>query len=338
MLASRPVAAIASRFFGGGVPIFMLHRMADDDNTQIGGTCPGHLRRCLQYLRERDYRFTSLEELVLLLSRGETPPPGSVVFTMDDGYIDQACVAAPIFEEFNCPVTFFVITGMLDQDLWPWDTRVAWIAEKATVGLLRTTLNGRDYHLPLDTAAQRRNAKRVLHDALRAAPSDTVEAAVDQLARDAGVDLPGQPPAAYQPMTWEMARQLERRGVQFAPHSVTHHVLSRLDSASLQYEINESWKALDRELLRPVKVFCYPTGRESDYDQRAIDALRNHGFMGAVTTTPDVVIPANANRDRLYRLPRFSLPDSMEDFIQCCTWIENAKNRLQRKTPLSPGH
>jgi len=126
-------------------------------------------------------------------------------------------------------------------------------------------------------------------------------------------------------MTWDIARQLERKGIQFGPHSVSHNVLSRLDNKSLQQEIDESWRVLNKELLNPLKIFCYPTGREIDYDRREIDQLRNNKFLGAVTTTPDLVDPLDTGEEQLFRLPRFPVPDSMDDFIQYCTWIECAK-------------
>jgi peptidoglycan/xylan/chitin deacetylase (PgdA/CDA1 family) len=328
ILASRPIAAVANRFFGGGVPVFMLHRMDHDEHPHAGGTRPEHLRRCLQYLVDQDYRFISLEQLVTTLREGRPLQPKTVVFTMDDGFVDQARIAAPIFEEFHCPLTFFVITGMLDRALWPWDTKVAWITLTATAQRLATSVAGRPFILPLGSANDRRHAKRVLHDTIRQAPSDAIEKIVRQIASDAGVVIPATPPSAYQPMTWDMARQLERRGIQFAPHSVSHNLLSRLDNEKLQQEIADSWTTLDRELLNPLKVFCYPTGRKGDYDSRAISMLRDDGYLAAVTTTPDFVMPVKNHDELLYSLPRFSLPDSMEDFIQCCTWIEYAKNNL----------
>ena len=328
ILASRPIAAVANRFFGGGVPVFMLHRMAADKHTHAGRTRPGHLRRCLQYLVDQDYRFSSLEQLVMTLREGRPLPRKTVAFTMDDGFVDQARIAAPIFEEFHCPLTFFVITGMLDQSLWPWDTQVAWITETATAQSLVTSVAGKPFTLPLGAINDRRYAKRILHDAIREAPSDAIEKIVRKIASDAGVVIPDTPPAAYQPMTWDMARQLESRGIQFAPHSVSHNLLSRLDDANIQKEISESWATIDRELLNPLKVFCYPTGRTGDYDARAINMLRDCGYLAAVSTTPDFVMPVKGDNDQLYSLPRFSLPDSMEDFIQCCTWIEYAKNNL----------
>ena len=325
ILASRPVAAIANRFIGCGIPIFMLHRMDCDEHSIAGGTRPDHLRDCLQYLADHDYSLISLEQLLTALRNNEPLPPKAAAFTMDDGFADQAKCAAPIFEEFNCPLTFFVITGMLDQVLWPWDAQVAWITEASERTSLETTVAGNAFTLPLGDAYSRRLAKRALHDAIREVPADQVEGIMNGIAHDADVVIPEQPPAAYKPMSWDMARQLERKGIQFAPHSVSHNVLARLDSESMQQEIDDSWKTLDQELLNPLRVFCYPTGRESDYGQRETDALRHNGFLGAVTTTPGFVNQMAPSDEQLFTIPRFSLPDAMHDFIQCCTWIEYAK-------------
>jgi len=330
ILASRPVTAIAHRFFGCGVPIFMLHRADSAKHSNAGGTRPEHLRRCLQYLVEHNYNCISLQQLVTTLRDGQSLPHKSVVFTIDDGFTDQAEVAAPIFEEFNYPLTFFVITGMLNQVLWPWDAQVAWIAETSAIESLQTQVADKSFTLPLDSEINRRLAKRALHDAVREQPAEQVNGIIDQIARDAGVIVPDTPPANYQPINWEMARQLERKGIQFAPHSVTHNVLSRLDSDSLQHEISESWSTLERELHNPLKVFCYPTGRERDYGNREITALQQNGFLAAVTTTPGFVEQTCTSETSLFNLPRFPLPESMDDFIQCCTWIEYVKSH-QRK-------
>jgi peptidoglycan/xylan/chitin deacetylase (PgdA/CDA1 family) len=251
---------------------------------------------------------------------------------MDDGFADQASIAAPLFEEFACPLTLFVITGMLDQKLWPWDAQVAWITETSEKSSLHTEVAGKSFNLPLADAYSRRLAKRILHTALREVPAHRLDAMLQRIARDAAVDIPDKPPVAYRPMTWDTARQLERKGIQFGPHSVTHNILSRLDSESMQLEISESWKTLNKELKNPSNIFCYPTGRPVDYDRREINALRENGFSGAVTTTPGFIGAADTGEEQLYRLPRFALPDSMVDFIQYCTWIEYAKCSHQRNS------
>ncbi len=327
MLASRPVTALATRLFGYGTPVFMLHRMALHGAYSSGKLSPGHLRSCLQYLIDNRYSFVSLEQLILALQNEQSLPPKSVVFTMDDGYTDQAQIAAPIFREFDCPLTFFVITGMLDQALWPWDAKIAWMIETTNKTSLKTMISGEYLNLSLKDERSRRLARRLIQGIIRETGPADIPMILSQLSLDTDVALPDHPPDAYSPITWDTARQLEGMGIQFAPHSVTHNTLSRLSETSLDHEIKHSWQTLKKELVNPLKVFCYPTGRAIDFGEREIAVLVRNGFLGAVTAMPGFYQPEYNPGKQLFRLPRFGLPDSMEDFIQYCTWIEYVKHR-----------
>ncbi len=330
LLASRPIAAFATRLLGHGIPVFMLHRMQTDAHPNRGGITPEHLRRTLQYLVDNGYVFISLEQLVKALINGQPLPRRSAVFTLDDGYIDQAEVAAPIFLEYACPVTFFVITGMLDQAAWPWDAQVSWIVESTEHAHLETVIDGKPATLDFGTADSRRSAKHRVHDLIRAARASDVPAIIGQFARDADVVVPEQAPQRFRPMNWDMARRLESRGIRFAPHSVTHATMSRLSPESLDREIRDSWQTLENELASPLKVFCYPTGRASDFGQREIAALEQHGFLGAVSAMPAFVEAEDGAASRRFSLPRLALPDTMDDFIQCCSWIGYARLNHRR--------
>jgi peptidoglycan/xylan/chitin deacetylase (PgdA/CDA1 family) len=332
LLASRPVTAIATRWLGHGVPVFMLHRMQTEAFPNRGGIGVDHLRRTLRYLVDNGYEFLSLEHLLNALASHTPLPPRAAVFTLDDGYLDQAEVAAPVFIEFNCPVTFFVITGMLDGALWPWDAKVSWIVQTTERTALEAEINGQPVVLDFGTAASRRKAKHRLQDLLREVPAADVPAIIEQFARDAGVVVPAQPPEKFRPMSWNMARQLEARGIQFAPHSVTHATLSRLSAESLESEIRDSWQALERELEHPVRIFCYPTGRASDFGPREFAALERHGFLGAVSATPAFVDATDGAGQQRFSLPRLSLPERMADFIQCCSWIGYSRLNHGRRT------
>lgn len=301
--------------------------MAPEGTCRSGKINPSHLRRCLNYLVENHYSFISVEQLILTLRNGQPLPPKPVVFTMDDGYTDQAKVAAPIFLEFGCPLTFFVITGMLDQILWPWDAKIAWIMETTKRTSLKTRVSDKQLDFALENEGSRRLARRLIQDIIRETDPEDIPMILTQLSLDADVTLPDRPPDAYSPITWDTARQLEGTGIQFAPHSVTHSTLSRLSETSLDEEIKGSWQTLKNELANPLKVFCYPTGRAIDFGRREIEALARNGFLGAVATTPGFIQPEVNPDKQLFRLHRFALPESMDDFIQYCTWIEYVKHR-----------
>ena len=66
--------------------------------------------RTLQFLR---YSILSLGEYVHLLTTHQLPPRRTVVFTIDDGYVDTMDVALPILRRLQVPATLFVVSGRL---------------------------------------------------------------------------------------------------------------------------------------------------------------------------------------------------------------------------------
>src|SRR5690242_15771182 len=101
--------------------VFMLHRF--DGAANGNGHSILALRQTLEWLRRHRFPLISLADLVESLERGDTPSR-AVVFTIDDGYVEQATVAGPVFAEFDCPVTTFLTTGFIDGLLWLWWDRV----------------------------------------------------------------------------------------------------------------------------------------------------------------------------------------------------------------------
>lgn len=291
------------------------------------GTTPEHLRRCLQYLKDKGYTFISLQEIMQSLNNQTPLPEKAVCFTMDDGFIDQGQIAAPIFIEFNCPITFFVITGLLDKTLWPWDAQVSWIINNTIKN--KVTINFEDelLHMALDNADNRREAREEIRNVIKEMNAELIPELINKLAEAADIQIPESTPCDYESLDWEMARELENKGVQFAPHSMTHRILSKLSKKSTEEEITGSWKTLNRELSNPLKVFCYPTGRPLDFGPREIQILKKEGFLGAVASVHGYVETQSNNSEQVFRLPRFELPDNMTDFIQYCSWIEHAKTK-----------
>jgi len=324
VVASRPVSALATPVFGRGILIFMIHRITVKGQS-FTGTTPDHLRCCLDYLKKEGYTFVSLEELILSLKNQTALPEKPIVFTMDDGYTDQALAAAPVFLEFNCPLTFFVITGLLDQALWPWDAKVSWIIDNTKQSLLKIHFEDELLEVELGSTRNRHLARQKVRDIIKEMDAERIPDILSRLAQDAGVSLPEAAPASYQPLDWEMARELEASGIRFAPHSQTHRILSKLHRSSAKKEILDSWETLKKELANPLKVFCYPTGRTLDFGPREIGILKEAGFLGAVATLPGFAEHGKHSAEQVFRLPRFELPDNMTDFIQYCSWIARTR-------------
>jgi len=331
ILTCKTITKLGNWVYGNGVPIFMLHRM-QDKSLSINGTPAEHLRKCLHHLTSNGYSFMSLEELLRSLHKRRPVPKKSVVFTMDDGFADQLEIAAPIFLEFNCPVTIFLITGMLDNILWPWDDMLAHIIHSSQSKKIDISLEGEYFMLPLLSSNDKSEALNTLRNTIKSLSAENTYKHINAIAENIGVIIPDTPPEKYRSITWAQARNYEKKGILFAPHTVTHRILSKLDDISANDELIKSWQRINEELTAPSPVFCYPTGRYCDYGPRETEILIKHGFVGAVSTIPAQVETISKPPKYYFGLPRLDFPTDFVDFVHDSSWLGHVRNKANPLT------
>jgi peptidoglycan/xylan/chitin deacetylase (PgdA/CDA1 family) len=281
--------------------IFMLHSAQDAQGRPEYGFDPAILRHTLQRLRRDKARILSLMELVEAIESG-SPLNGAVVFTMDDGYREQGTIAGQVFTEFDCPSTLFLTTGFIDGDLWPWWDKIEYIFD-----------NARQKDMP---------DKREFVLRCKDLSEEKLQSMVTDLAACAEVEIPAKPPARYTPLTWQEIRGLERKGMTFAPHSVTHPILSRDSAERSAAEIRDSWQRVKENVALPIPVFAYPVGRAQDFGDREIAVIKDSGLRAAVSAEHAYV---TSSRDSLFRLPRLVLPEDEESLAALLGGIEHLR-------------
>jgi len=310
--------------------VFMLHRFLDPEHGVVGHD-PRFLRQGLAYLRKKRYKFLSLEELLKRLVEGRSVHR-VVTFTIDDGYLEHATVAAPVFAEFDCPVTTFVTTGFLDGRLWFWWDQIEYIFTQTKRHEISLSVGDIELKHQWD-AISRPRVQAIVTNACKQLPESEKTAFIRRLADATEVELPTQPPPRYLPMSWDHARACEKSGMTFGPHTVTHPILSRTSDAQSLREISESWERLRSEVRRPVPVFCYPNGRLQDFTEREVATLRSLHFLGAVAGTPGYVRPDSTclSQELLFKVPRFGYPASLPHVVQYVSGAERLKQLLRRE-------
>jgi len=212
-----------------------------------------------------------------------------VALTFDDGLRSNVEVAYPILRNLGLSATFFVCPGLIERGAWLWNHEArerlrtlapAALAELADyVGAPHELEPFVEWMKTLELAARER-----VEQAIRAAtpqfkPTD---------AQHCEFDLAG----------WRDLRALDPRTVTIGSHTMTHPILTSLSSAETEQELRDSRVALEKELERPVTLFCYPNG---NVGEAALTYARRY-YRSAVTVDPGTV---HTEADP-HLLPRFA--------------------------------
>jgi peptidoglycan/xylan/chitin deacetylase (PgdA/CDA1 family) len=331
-LAGAHILAPALRVFGRGLlSILTLHRFTDRQH-DIVGQDPTGLRDHLAYLRRHRYRLLSLTEVLKLLEEGDSRLKApAVAFTVDDGYADFARLGAPIFAEYDCPVTLFVPTGFLDGAFWLWWDRVTYLFRTSERRSLALGSESRPYGW--STAGERDHAQQDVIQRLEAMDGPSREAAIASLSEQLDVELPTHPPPAFEPISWDEVRRMAKLGVTFGPHTVSHAILPLAADEACTWEIHESYRRLRDQTDAYVPVFCYPAGKAG---RRELEAVQQAGLKAAVTTVPGYAAPQGVpdwGQLRRFGLPRFPYPDDRTHLVNIVAGLARIRREIRRPRP-----
>jgi len=94
-------------------------------------------------------------------------------------------------------------------------------------------------------------------------------------------ELPKSGRRAY--LTWSEAKTLPERGIAIGAHTVSHRSLARIPAERMRAEIVESKRMIEGALGNSVRSFAFPYGTGADVNADVIRAVRDAGFLDAVT-------------------------------------------------------
>lgn len=317
---------LAGNYYKTNVPILMLHRFNQREHG-IHGHDPKLLKFTLEYLRKRDFNFVSVEDVANSVSKKISLPARSIAFSLDDGYFDQVEESADIFLKYDCPATYFVVSGFVNNELWLWDAKVYYLVESLNEHQIKT-LKMEFSGLMLESLNSTEIANRIVFH-LSKSPFSEIERVISSLASVLKFEIPAEAPKKYSATSWDALQSIISAGLNVAPHTYSHPILSNESKEDVIEQIVHSRSDLQEKLSDCSNVFCYPVGRAQDFGQREMDIVKELNFDGAVSAQPGVI--NIKDKSNLFSLPRFAFPDNKEDIIQYSTYIEAFKDRIRKR-------
>lgn len=236
--------------------------------------------------------LVSLGDVIAARTEGRPLPRRAIAITFDDGYRDNADVAAPMLDAMGVRATFFLVPGFLDGTVEAWWETAAWAVNDGT----RPTATVRGRTMPSGDAMHP-EVQGFMNDVkalTRAEREQAVEDLVEAFAPR------GPRPTLF--MDWEAARTLARTQ-NVGCHTEAHAILARETPEAQRDDLDGCRRRLRSELGVAAEALAYPNGQPGDMDAHTTAAVTAAGLTGAVTTIDGWV---TADTDPLM-MPRYVL-------------------------------
>ncbi len=304
----RIAALFVSPIYSGAGVILMFHRVLPaESRPRVRGhaaleVTPEDLEQTIQYFARRNYIVYSPDDLYHFLMGARKPDKRFVLFTFDDGYVDNLTYAYPIFKKHNIPFAINVSAS------FPERTAVIWwyLLEDLILACGRLTFDyeGRTYDLDCRTSEGKAEAFAATRKLFKFANVQQRAALTDSVLLAHGADLLRKVDEVA--LTWDQLRGLASDPlVTLSAHTVNHYTLNSLGDDEVRYEILESRRILEAHLHKQIEHFAYPFGNRREAQEREFRIAAQCGFKTAMTTRTGGIFPEH--KSHLTALPRYDL-------------------------------
>jgi poly-beta-1,6-N-acetyl-D-glucosamine N-deacetylase len=206
-------------------------------------------KKTVTWFQKNGFVFISSAQLIDILNRRSTCPPGAVWVSLDDGWQGNLSNVVPLAEQYNVPITIFICTDAVEEGTFWW--------RKATLA---------SHLLP----AGFRNI-----ESIKKLPEDGRKRVIGMIDR-AGTSFP------REAMTIEEIKTIASiPQVTIGSHTASHPILPNCPDGQIQNEFTASKRKLEEWTGKKVTAFAYPNG---SFDGRERELLKTGGYQVAATT------------------------------------------------------
>ncbi|CAD7026239.1 polysaccharide deacetylase [Pseudorhizobium endolithicum] len=285
--------------------IFTLHHVRPADTPSFAANkhlevTPEFLDVSIRTLRAEGYEFIPLEKVPARLLSPELRP--FAVFTLDDGYRNNAEHALPVFERHGVPFTIFATRGFAERtrSLW-WETLGSLLGR---LNAARFDFGGGEEELDLSSEALKLRAFERFAGFVATEDEDAAVARIDAFSREHGLD-PLKLTADLIMDADELRRIASHPLASLGAHTLSHRATARLPADEAGREMQQSADWLQSLTGNRPPALAYPYGFPAAVSPRDTRIAQELGFTVAVTTQPGTI--DETWTDQLTGLPRISL-------------------------------
>ena len=297
-------------FLNNGLYCFNFHRIGSWKNTSYDPcvfSCDAENFEQYLIFIKNNFRVVSLDEVNDIVETKIPIKEALALITFDDGYNDNYHVAFPLLKSLELPATFFITTNLINSNLIPWWDEIAWHVRQLANKTIK--LAPWDSALTIDKTPSRQNIRNVLQK-IKVNPS-LIESQLDELRVLTSASISNNEMKNIF-MTWQQIAEMVENNMTVGAHSHTHKVFSCLSEAELNFELKESKRLMDLNILSNISSLSYPVGSTTTYNKSMYGAISSNGYKLAFSFS--AIINKNLNENR-FEIGRFSIDQPFNERV-----------------------
>ncbi|NNM23550.1 MAG: polysaccharide deacetylase family protein [Flavobacteriaceae bacterium] len=340
-LSVFPIKFLFRPIYGGEGSILFFHKVVENKRSgervslmEANEIEVDFLEKIILYVRKNGYQIISLDEMSARLDNPGKGKSKFVVFTFDDGYIDNYTLAYPVFKKHQAPFTIYLTNCFPNRSakIW-WYMLEDILLEQEEISIrVRDELRNFRCKKPkeMETAFV---AIRDLF--INASPNDQLEL-IDQLAGKYNKSIMAYVEA--EALSWNEIEKLSSDPlVTLAGHTMNHITLNKVNSEEALAEIMDSKVEIESKIQQEVFHFAYPFGTRNEVNEPEVALVAESGaFKTATTTRMGNIFKSHVSAK--FALPRIQVLGSQQKLAILDLYLSGTlpaiKNKLKRVVTL----
>jgi peptidoglycan/xylan/chitin deacetylase (PgdA/CDA1 family) len=278
---------------------FLFHRVNEEKDVIWPPMRPSLFLSIIKQLTKK-FTVVSLEQYL------NNPPAFQTkrrlaTISFDDGYKDNIEFAAPILKKFNCPASFYVVSGCIDNNIPTWTYILDNIFQKTSqkdINLHYIFVPAKFKNIPLQLITPADQLIKDIKIWLKKISNQQRQLILKEISEQCNdVPLP-----VNKMMSWSDIRQLDQDGFIIGSHSHTHPLLASLQvEEEISAELKVSSQKIKQEIGKRPQTISYPVG---NYDERVVRLSKEAGYQYGLAVGQQFF---RTDKDDDFKIPRAEL-------------------------------
>ena len=262
--------------------VLTYHRVGDDEtdpwDPAIFSATADEFDAQVSYVK-RKHALVTLDEALAFVDGTDKSKSSRcrVLFTFDDGYLDNYEIAFPILKSHGAQGVFFLCSNIVGSGHVPWWDHIAYLVKSGTRKKFSLT-----FPTALDVDIEKNGlgeSLRKILDLYKTPENLDLNRFISELKEAVGgKELPAD---TRRFLTWDEAREMLAGGMAIGAHTHTHPMLSKLSEDEQRKELTQSRAIIGEKLGIKVDSFAYPFGSPSAFTKTTEKIAEEAGFRGA---------------------------------------------------------